>query len=373
MRFAIKTIYLTGWRFMRIAFITRSTLYDVPGGDTVQVVQMAGHLRRSGVETSIFLTTEKIDYAAYDMLHFSNITRPSDILYHITKTTKPFVLSPRLIDYSEYDRQYRQGFSGFILRKFPGQNEYIKTLSRWLTGKDSLRSRNYIWKGQQKSIREILNRAGGILPNSRSEYLRMQELYEIDKSYTIVPNGIDSSLFCPDDEIEKDNKLVICAARIEGLKNQLNLIRALNDTEYTLILLGSAAPNQKKYYDECKRIASRNILFHGQVGQDKLIDYYKAAKVHALPSWFETCGLSSLEAAAMGCNIVITEKGYTREYFGNDGFYCDPADPASIFTAIEAAARSDSPTGLQKKILQEYTWQQAADITLKAYHQIIST
>ncbi len=57
-----------------------------------------------------------------------------------------------------------------------------------------------------------------------------------------------------------------------------------------------------------------------------------------MPSWFETTGLSSLEAAAMGCNIVITRKGDAYEYFGDYAYYCDPESPDSIFKAIEKAA-----------------------------------
>lgn len=358
---------------MRIAFITRSTLYTVPGGDTIQVLQTAAHLKKQGVDAVVFLTSDKIDYTEFDLLHFSNITRPSDILFHISRTTKPFILSPILVDYSEYDRHYRKGISGFILRQLPAAaNEYIKTLARWLAGKDKLQTKTYLWKGQQKSIREILSRVAGLLPASEKEYQRLKELYAIENDYSIVPNGIDPSLFCPDEKIAKDHKLVLCAARIEGIKNQLNLIKALNNTSYTLLVVGSYAPNQRKYYDACRKIAASNIEFHDRVSQDVLSSYYKAAKVHALPSWFETCGLSSLEAAAMGCNVVITEKGYTREYFGNDGFYCNPADPASIFGAIETAAQSPGRKELQQKILQRYTWQQTAAITLNTCKNILS-
>ena len=102
------------------------------------------------------------------------------------------------------------------------------------------------------------------------------------------------------------------------------------------------------------------------------MDYYRKAKVHVLASWHETCGLSSLEAAAMGCNIVITEKGFTREYFGDDAFYCNPAHPESIFNAVEKAAQSDCQEHLQQKILQHYTWQKAAASTLTAYQQSLS-
>lgn len=350
---------------MRIAFITRSTLYAIPGGDTVQVQGSVYYLNEMGIKATIHLTHEIIDYSGYDVFHFSNITRPADILFHINQTAKPFLVAPIFIDYTEYDRYHRQGLPGFILRQFPaGSNEYIKTIGRWLFGKDTLRSREYIWKGQYKSIREILQRAAVVLPGTEKEYRQLKDVYGIETRYRIVPNGIDTGVFRPDEKIVKDDKLILCAARIEGIKNQLNLIRALNDTNYTLLLVGSPAPNQKKYFEACKKIAGKNIIFRERVTQEALAGYYKKAKVHVLPSWFETCGLSSLEAAAMGCNVVITDKGYTREYFGNDAFYCNPADPASIFNAIEQAAQSENKRELQEKIMNSYTWRQAAVTTL---------
>jgi glycosyltransferase involved in cell wall biosynthesis len=358
---------------MKIAFITRSTLYEVPGGDTVQVTQLAKHLKKSGTVADIFLTNHRVDYSGYDLFYFANIIRPSDILFHISKLKKPFIVSPILIDYSEYDRQYRKGISGIIFRKFRrNTNEYIKTLLRWIKGNDSLRSKKYIWQGQQKSIREILNKAAALLPGTESEYKTLMDQYGIEKKYTVVPNGIDPSLFHADEHTMKDNKLVLCAARIEGIKNQLNLIKALNNTRYTLILIGSPAPNQKEYYEECRKIAAKNIFFYNHVPQEVLTGYYKAAKVHALPSWFETCGLSSLEAAAMGCNIAITDKGYTRDYFGNDAFYCNPESPESIFSAVDKAARSASSKKLQERVITNYTWQKAATITLETCKNIIS-
>ena len=139
------------------------------------------------------------------------------------------------------------------------------------------------------------------------------------------------------------------------------------------MIIGSAAPNQRKYYDQCRNEAGSNIEFIGQVEQGRLLDFYKSAKVHALPSWFETCGLSTLEAAAMACNIVIADKGFTRDYFGNEAFYCDPGSPASIFEAIENAAQAEPSEKLQQRIRNEFTWEKAAQATLKAYKKVMNT
>ena len=93
--------------------------------------------------------------------------------------------------------------------------------------------------------------------------------------------------------------------------------------------------------------------------------------MHVLPSWFETTGLSSLEAAAMGCNIVITKKGDAFEYFENDAYYCDPQSPDSIFQAIEQASSNDVPHGLSSKVLNQFTWEIAAKRTMEVYVELL--
>jgi glycosyltransferase involved in cell wall biosynthesis len=69
----------------------------------------------------------------------------------------------------------------------------------------------------------------------------------------------------------------------------------------------------------------------------------------------------------MRCNIVITDKGDTRDYFGDDAVYCDPSNPASLLAAVEQASTAPFNENLLDRILKKYTWKQAAIQTLKAY------
>ncbi len=358
---------------MNVAIIARSTLYDVPGGDTIQALQTALHLSRIGIRTDVRLTNEVINYGDYDLLHFFNLSRPADILYHSNRSGKLFVVSTILCNYAEFDKYHRR-LASRILKYLPGDSiEYLKTMARWLMGKDQLSSLSYLWKGQRNSIIEILQRAAMILPNSESEYNRVTEKYARKSKYMVVPNGVNPNLFPYDPDGKKDERLVLCVARIEGIKNQLNLIKALNNTAFTLLLIGAPAPNQTGYYDLCRSIAGTNIRFIDHVPHQEIARYYQQAKVHILPSWFETTGLSSIEAAVMGCNIIITEKGDAREYFRDQAVYCDPGNPDSIRKAVCRAAEIDFNPALRDRILREYTWKEAALQTRKAYELTLQT
>ncbi|MBS1599283.1 MAG: glycosyltransferase family 4 protein [Bacteroidetes bacterium] len=358
---------------MRILFISRSTLFTNTGGDTVQIIKTAEYLRTSGVSVDIRLTNEKIDYRGYDLIHFFNIIRPADILQHIIDSGKPYVVSTIFVDYSEYEKKVRRGFAKIIFSFLSAdQIEYFKAIARSIKNNEKIISRKYIWWGQRKTIKYILSNAACLLPNSENEYKRLLQRYGIPQKYKVIPNAIDENVFVNTGHAQvRQDDLIICVARIEGLKNQLNLIKAMNGSRFNVCIVGAHSTNQYKYYEECKRIAHDNIKFTGPLEREELIKYYSLAKVHILPSWFETTGLSSLEAAAMGCNIVITDKGDTREYFEDMAWYCDPQSPDSISSAIEKAAASPANEELIKKIFNHYTWKIAAKKTAVAYEEIV--
>jgi len=121
------------------------------------------------------------------------------------------------------------------------------------------------------------------------------------------------------------------------------------------------------YYEQCRAEAGPNITMGDWLGQEELFTAYVNAKLHILPSWFETTGLSSLEAAVMGCNIVVTDKGDTRDYFKDDAWYCEPDDITSIKTAVDVAFNAPYNEMFRKRILEQYTWRRAGEETLTAY------
>ncbi len=358
---------------MKVALVTRSTLFSARGGDTIQVEATTRQLQELGIDASIVLTNELKDTGQYDLLHFFNITRPADILSHTLRSKTPYVVTPIWIDYAEYDRYYRGGLPGRLFKQLqPGQIEYFKAIARWIKGNDKNPGSAYLKMGHRKSIQIILERASALLVNSTEEYDVIWQHYSTLPPCCVVTSGIDNNVFKPVPASLKNKRLVICAARIEGIKNQLQLIRALNNTDYEVLLIGDPAPNQRDYYHKCRRAAATNIQFIPQVSQSQLLDYYEQAVVHVLPSWYESCGLASLEAAAMGCQVVATRKGFAASFLGDDAFYCEPSSAYSIRHAVERAVAAEPPLRLQQRILENNTWQNAARQTSIAYQKIIA-
>jgi len=355
---------------MKIAFIVRPNLYSIAGGDTVQVDQTAKKLRELGIEVDIILSNVIFPHDQYDILNFFHITRSAAILLQTKSANKPIVISTIHCPYGDYDKHAPLSIRSLFAAMSEDAKDYVRTISRWLRGREGLPF-NYIWRGQRHSINEVLRKAHMILPNSISELNRIRERYVCPTPYTIVTNGINPEKFIYDANISKDEKLVISVGRIEKRKNQLNVIRALSNTDYKLILIGAPTPTQQDYYQQCVEAAGANVQILNRIPHDEMVRYYQLAKVHILASWFETTGLSSLEAAIMRCNLVITDKGDTRDYFDEDAFYCEPEDTDSIRKAIDEAIKAPINETLAQKILTEHTWKKAAEQTLAAYQSLL--
>lgn len=367
---------------MKVLFQSRTTLFSVPGGDTIQITKTAEYLRALGVQVDISTALEP-DLSEYDLVHLFNLMRPQEVYLqarNAKRQGKKIALSTIYGLYTEYERKVRGGLPGFIVRNLsPWQIERVKVLARGLVNREINKGVFLVATlGYRSLCSKVVSMVDVFLPNSHSEMQRVHNDFNasLKKPYVAVPNAVDTSIFNRDtvsvqSDVSKFEGCVLSVARIEGRKCQLELVRAMKDLPYQLVLIGKPAPNHLGYFESIKREMGDRVHIVGQVSHDELAQYYKVAKVHALVSWMETPGLSSLEAGVMGCSLVVTEKGDTRDYFANDAFYCDPDSVDSIKSAIVAAYNMPVNGNFVEKIREEYNWQKTAEKTFEGYRMVL--
>lgn len=363
---------------MKVLFQSRSTLFTVPGGDTVQVLKTKEYLNKIGVDVDISIELEP-NLRDYDLVHLFNLIRPQDVLIQVRnakKQCKKIALSTIYGLYTEYDRSARRGIAKLISNSFSTSSlEYLKTIMRIIKNNEVHKGTlQYLAYGHMRAQREIISSVDVFLPNSESEMKRVINDFKgaKEKPFIVVPNAVDTTLFNSDeivvsDKIKKYEGCILCVARVEGRKSQLNLVRAMIGLPYQLVLIGKPAPNHLSYFEQIKKEAGSNVHLLGQVDHDLLPQFYKVAKVHALISWMETPGLSSIEAGIMECNLVITDKGDPRDYFGDYAFYCEPDDIQSIRSALINAYQAPLNPALKSHITSNFTWERTAQKTLEGY------
>jgi len=362
---------------MKVLFQTRTNLFEAPGGDMVQMLKTKEFLEKTGIQVDISLDFEP-NLEGYDLVHLFNLMEPQDIylqLKNAQRQNKKVVLSTIYGLYTEFERKARGGIFQKVANFLsPYQIVYIKTLVKHYKEKRMHKGvLQMLYKGHYGLMKEIVDNTSVFLPNSDSEMKRVAKEFKLkNPKYISIPNAIDKSVFTDSDDNQtnpflKHKDCILCAARIEGRKSTLNLVRAVKNTKYQLVLVGKESQNQKEYVNQVHLEAGKNVTFLGAISHEELKKLYQVCKVHALVSWMETPGLSSLEAAAMGKNIVVTTKGDTYDYFEDYAFYCEPDDIESIKKAITKAYDSPVNPKLKQKILEKYTWEQTAIETLKAY------
>ncbi|HHY27142.1 MAG TPA: glycosyltransferase [Desulfitobacterium dehalogenans] len=330
---------------MKVLFQIRQDYRKNPAGDTIQLLATAQALKNLKIQ--VFLSLDpKVQLEEYDLVHIFNVTRVVDasmFFENAKKQNKPIVASPIYWNMEHY------------LKKVEMNSTALKQ-----------------WESYQPWRSQLLQDCDLLLPNGQAEMEQIQGDFQITTPYKVIPNGfpqeylgIDGTYFreqCPG----LPEEFVLSVARISSRKNQKWLAQCCQELGLTLVLAGPI--NEPKYFEEVQ--AYPNVVYLGTIQGRLLASAYATAKVHAIPSWFETPGLSSLEAAACGAVVLSTDQGCTKEYFLDKAVYIDPFEEKSLTPALEKAL-TFLPEPLTQHIQNHYSWSRIGEMTLAAYKHVL--
>ncbi len=138
------------------------------------------------------------------------------------------------------------------------------------------------------------------------------------------------------------------------------------------MIVGDIVPGFEEYGESC-RAELQDARWIPRLDHDDptLASAYSAARVFALPSWFETPGLAALEAALAGTPVVVTPWGCTREYFGEHARYARPDRPRELDRAIRDAWDEGPNPGLAECVETRYLWAAVARSTAELYEKVV--
>jgi glycosyltransferase involved in cell wall biosynthesis len=184
--------------------------------------------------------------------------------------------------------------------------------------------------GYTNSVAQTLQLADVLMVCTMSEALECWKLAPYKavfhfKHGCALPNGIEQ-------QEPADYQYVICLARIEPHKNQVNLAMACRMLGHPLKLVGSKA--DASFVRQAEALGAQIV---DRMTRQQAIEALAQARVHALPSFSETPGMSNMEAALLHVPAVMGNIGAEPEFFGYGGIYADPTDWRHIAAGIELA------------------------------------
>lgn len=329
---------------MRVLMNTHPTAFFVRGGGEVQLLKTREHLEALGARVDLY-DMWRPEVERYDVVHmFSTFGGALPFHERVAERGVPQVLSPIL----------------------------------WLGGD--------VGPFPMDEIARVFARVDAVLPNSEAERAAFEARLDLPGvRYHVVPNGIE-----PEDaegpgpepfraqlreavgEASAAEGFVLCVGNVEPRKNQLALARACRKLGRTLVLVGDV--RDAAYLDACRREGGPATHHLGPLphASARLRSAYQACDVHALVSEFETPGLATLEAAALGARLVSTRHGSAPEYLGDAAEYVD-CDAESVAAGIERALARPAPgEALRRRILDRFTWRHAARAVLEAYEAVLA-
>ena len=368
---------------MKVLMVNREDAHRNLGGDTIQMLKTKAALEDLGVTIETCTVADLDHVQVPDLAHVFNIqtVEESWAAFKKLKARKiPIVLSSIYWDMLDHGFDLTTATRGrwAVCARIWGKSTARRLYCSWQRAKSPLLTS---WRLQRRMLQDAL----AVLPNSASEGKLLRQTFLLGDSFYrrvhVVPNGIDVSLFEPLPQpsalFQKQygiRDFVLQVGAVSPVKNQLGLLQALNDLPMPIVIIGQPTPHKPEYAEECKALAEArgNVTFIDRLPHDELPGIYRLASVHVLPSWRETPGLVSLEAAASGCRVVTTSIGSTRDYFCNLAEYCYPSDLSSIRAAVAKALAQPPSDKLRNHVLQNFTWQRAAEETLQAYLTVLN-
>ena len=103
----------------------------------------------------------------------------------------------------------------------------------------------------------------------------------------------------------------------------------------------------------------------------QLIDLYQNALALAYPSLYEGFGFPILEAMALGCPVVTSNRGAMKEVSGKCAFHVNPDKPESISEGLNSVIEHQN---LRNQFIQDglnhvkqFTWESCAKKTIATY------
>ena len=336
---------------MKILIHTYDTAYqNVAGGVHNRIDRIVIELRKMGIEVDYF-DKYHTNIKDYDILHIFKLDIASKELVEYAKKVGVKVIISSIVS---INNGVTVGLY-WKLRKLP-----LNTIYKWMFN--------------------ICDNADSIIVETpkESEYMIKNFHVNADRVY-VVPNGVDAITDADNSvymKLGSRKKYILCLARFDSNKNQINAIRALRHTDNELIFIGGPDIRSMEYYKKCLIEADncKNIHFWGWLDcKDNLLkSAVSNADIILCPSFQETFGLSIVEGMMAGAIPVISK---TLPILGYNAFKnCltfDPHSPSNIRDKVEEAINYTKDYNLTQEVKLEFSWQSVAKRHVKIYKTIL--
>lgn len=199
----------------------------------------------------------------------------------------------------------------------------------------------------------------------RPDYIRSKAL--------LSSNGVPR-IFSPSGSIHTRKFDVVYVGRVVERKNLRTVLKALSLFQHNInFLLITNSPE-----DQISRLIKENmandlisVTVKYKVSEEEKYLLLNDSKISINLSYDETFSISTLESAACGDALLLSDRDFFRQIYGNAAVYVDPFDPAAVSNWIEELLRDQTElnimSNLALSIAEKY---QYSNIAITEYSEI---
>ncbi|MBP0451835.1 glycosyltransferase family 4 protein [Kitasatospora sp. RG8] len=244
------------------------------------------------------------------------------------------------------------------------------------------------WYAFTRMQRRVAARLDHIITVSGSSKREIVEhLGAAPGAVSVVPIGADTRLWSPSETVRRvPGRIVTTSSADVPLKGLVYLVEALakvrTERDAHLVVVGKPQKERGPVADAVRRFGlEEHIEFRSGLTDQELVDLYRSAEVACVPSLYEGFSLPAAEAMATATPLVATTGGAIPEVAGPDGESCLAVPPGDAGALAAALGRLlDDPElrvalggAGRERVLERFTWQRAAELTVEGYRAAIAT
>jgi glycosyltransferase involved in cell wall biosynthesis len=168
------------------------------------------------------------------------------------------------------------------------------------------------------------------------------------------------------------------SATFSGTKNAETTLRAFarirEQVPHKLVIVGRYV---KEYLKSVgwKESEFKNIHFTGLLPHHEVPKMYLSADLFVLPSFYEGCPTTMIEAMTCGCPVVASKTGPCPEVSAGAAVLADPHDASDFAVKIMDVLTNEKLKGeLRQKSLQRakfFNWERTARLTLEGLENVV--
>jgi glycosyltransferase involved in cell wall biosynthesis len=383
---------------MKIAFLTPE--YPHPktgssGGIGTSIKNLAMGLLAEGCSVRVLVYAQKEEGIFYDngicIQQIRNV-KFKGLSWYLTRKKLENIINT-LYEDKEIDLLEAPDWTGITSFISPKKCPVVIRLNGSDTYFCHLDQRPVKWVNRFHEKRALKN-ADGLLSVSQFTADTTNEVFHLDKKFSIIPNGVDMEVFSKSNSNNLSNKnknTILYFGSLIRKKGLLELPFIFNAVvakkpEAKLILVGKDVPDiisgNSSTWQMMQGLFSPaallNVTYLGAVPYDEIKNQISSATVCVFPTFAEALPVSWIEAMALEQPIVASNIGWAAEVIddGVNGFLVHPKEhlhyAAKIIQLMEDGdLQKEFGLAAKKKVSEKFSIQKVAQQSLVFYQSLI--